>query len=266
MLEHQGIENLQEEQTKVTLIGTTTEASQDDDMDHMHLVHSPTSNDAANRREGYGNNKKYSNYRREGRRQGESRDNDNSYGGKRDNPAPPPSQPTKLPTEPPFTAYIGNLSYKLTETDLQEFFSASKVNSIRIIKDRDDKPKGFGYVEFDDLPSLMAALELHGECIGNRAIRVSIAEPPKVYVKREDRTTSDWRRGDNLGANPSEPLASPTSSSSSLRSGSRGTRSRASASGNGGGAGSNGGNRQRSFKQEEESKKTDGATWRRQEP
>ena len=35
--------------------------------------------------------------------------------------------------------------------------------SVKIIKDRDEKPKGFGYVEFEDLEGLKTALTNNGQ-------------------------------------------------------------------------------------------------------
>lgn len=32
-----------------------------------------------------------------------------------------------LPTEPPYTAFVGNLAFDLIETDLEEFFAGSEV-------------------------------------------------------------------------------------------------------------------------------------------
>ncbi|KAK7678527.1 hypothetical protein QCA50_010932 [Cerrena zonata] len=93
--------------------------------------------------------------------------------------AGPPREDLPLPTEPPYTAFIGNLVFDLVETDLEEFFGAPNVKSVKIIKDRDDRPKGFGYVEFTDLDGLKAALAKSGESLAGRNIRVSVAEPPK---------------------------------------------------------------------------------------
>ncbi|KAG9288390.1 hypothetical protein G9A89_021421 [Geosiphon pyriformis] len=111
--------------------------------------------------------------------------------------------PQPLPTSPPFTAHLGNLPFDLTEQDIQNFFHESKISNIRILRDREDKPKGFGYVEFDDLVSLTKALELSGETIRNRVIRVSVAEPPRERDQQEDRTAGEWRRA---------PRDSPSSS------------------------------------------------------
>jgi RNA recognition motif-containing protein len=38
------------------------------------------------------------------------------------------------------------------------------------------QPKGFGYVEFEDAMSLKAAVEMDGESVLNRRIRVNVAE------------------------------------------------------------------------------------------
>ncbi|CAB5205902.1 unnamed protein product [Rhizophagus irregularis] len=100
--------------------------------------------------------------------------------------------PQELPTSPPYTAHIGNLPYDLTEGQVKKFFIDSKILNIRILRDKEnDKPKGFGYVEFEDLESLTKALQLSGENLGNRPVKISVADPPR---EREDRTAGEWRR------------------------------------------------------------------------
>ncbi|KAI8147302.1 hypothetical protein BJV82DRAFT_595032 [Fennellomyces sp. T-0311] len=110
-----------------------------------------------------------------------------------------PRAPVELPTEPPFTAHIANLSFDANEDDLADFFGQMKIASIRILRDRDERSKGFGYVEFEDLESLKGALEMTGESLQGRTIRVNVAEPPKDRPDRPprqpDRTdVSSWRR------------------------------------------------------------------------
>lgn len=38
-----------------------------------------------------------------------------------------------LPTEPPFTAFVGNLAFDLTEREIEEFFDGSEVGSVAIL-------------------------------------------------------------------------------------------------------------------------------------
>ncbi|KZP27393.1 RNA-binding domain-containing protein, partial [Athelia psychrophila] len=89
----------------------------------------------------------------------------------------PPREDLPLPTQPPYTAFVGNLAFDLTEIDLEEFFAGQKTKSIKIIKDRDEKPKGFGYVEFEQLEGLKEALAKSGTNLSSRTVRVSVAEP-----------------------------------------------------------------------------------------
>ncbi|RUS31719.1 hypothetical protein BC938DRAFT_477220 [Jimgerdemannia flammicorona] len=118
---------------------------------------------------------------------------------------PPRERPVlELPTVPPFTAHVANLPFDTTDDDLGGFFDGLKISKIRIVKDHDEKPKGFGYVEFEDQESLKNALTLSGEQFNSRQIRINIAEPPREREPRspgEDRTeASSWRR-----ATPVEP-------------------------------------------------------------
>ena len=70
---------------------------------------------------------------------------------------------------------MGNLAFDLTENELEQFFSGIKVSertlllderlhesvqvkSVKIIKSKDEKPKGFGYIEFEDVAGLKDAL------------------------------------------------------------------------------------------------------------
>lgn len=88
------------------------------------------------------------------------------------------SFPTELPTKPPYTAHLGNLSYDATSETVTEFFEGCDLTSVRIIEDRiENRPKGFAYAEFKDVEGLKRALELDGEQFQGRNIRVKIADP-----------------------------------------------------------------------------------------
>ncbi|KAG8795246.1 hypothetical protein FRC16_010160, partial [Serendipita sp. 398] len=99
-----------------------------------------------------------------------------------------------LPTQPPYTAFVGNLTFDITERELGDHFRPSEVKTVKIIKDREDKPKGFGYVEFVTLDGLKSALEKSNSTLAGRTIRVSVADPPK---EREGRSFGD--RGGSSG-------------------------------------------------------------------
>lgn len=85
-----------------------------------------------------------------------------------------------LPSKPPYTVHLGNMSFDATQGDIEDFFVACSVTSVRIVEDKmDGKPKGFGYAEFATLDGLKKALEFNGTQFQGRNIRVSVAEPRK---------------------------------------------------------------------------------------
>ncbi|KAL2837844.1 hypothetical protein BJY01DRAFT_39791 [Aspergillus pseudoustus] len=108
-------------------------------------------------------------------------------------------EPLPLPTQPPYTAHIGNLSFDATADDVSELFAECGITNVRIVEDKLTKsPKGFGYVEFETVDGLKKALDLSGATLQGRAIRISIAEPPKERDVKE----LDWTR---RGPLPSAP-------------------------------------------------------------
>ncbi|KAI4168186.1 MAG: hypothetical protein LQ343_006572 [Gyalolechia ehrenbergii] len=98
-----------------------------------------------------------------------------------------------LPTKPPFTVHLGNMSFDSTEGDVHDFFGDCQVTSVRIVEDKiDRKPKGFGYAEFATLDGLKKALDLSGAQFQGRNIRISVAEPQKD--RPDAREFNDWTR------------------------------------------------------------------------
>ena len=76
--------------------------------------------------------------------------------------------------------YVGNLSYKVTEEDLQQAFAAfGQVASAKIITDMaTGRSKGFGFVEMSSTEEGEAAIQaLNGKEIKGRAITVGQARP-----------------------------------------------------------------------------------------
>lgn len=80
--------------------------------------------------------------------------------------------------------YVGNLTYKVNETDLEGLFSQfGTVQSAQIIQDRETgRSKGFGFVEMDTEAEAQAAIQgLHDQEHDGRRLTVNEAKP------REDR-------------------------------------------------------------------------------
>ncbi|CAD5125776.1 DgyrCDS13986 [Dimorphilus gyrociliatus] len=118
----------------------------------------------------------------------------------------------KVPTQPPFTAFVGNLSYEVNEDSLQKVFSALKVKNVRLISEQ-GRFKGYGYVEFEDRDSLIKVLSKNDELFLGRKMRVDLATGGKDndQMKRndrgdrghgnfnrdstDDRTLGEWRKG-----------------------------------------------------------------------
>lgn len=76
--------------------------------------------------------------------------------------------------------YVGNLSYQMTEEELQEAFAQfGEVTSAKIITDRETgRSKGFGFVEMTDSDGGQKAIEeLDGKVVSGRNLRVNEARP-----------------------------------------------------------------------------------------
>jgi RNA recognition motif-containing protein len=80
--------------------------------------------------------------------------------------------------------YVGNLSFEVTDADLEQMFAAfGTVQSAQVIMDRDaGRSKGFGFVEMSSDQEAQAAIAgLSGKQVGGRSLTVNEARP------REDR-------------------------------------------------------------------------------
>jgi RNA recognition motif-containing protein len=94
--------------------------------------------------------------------------------------------------------YVGNLSYKVTEEDLQQAFSAfGQVASASIIKDQfSGRSKGFGFVEMPVKEEAQAAIAgMNGKMIDDRALNVNEARP-RADNRRDGGSRGGGRGGD----------------------------------------------------------------------
>jgi RNA recognition motif-containing protein len=76
--------------------------------------------------------------------------------------------------------YVGNMSYDVDSTQLQEMFAAfGTVESAQVISDRDTgRSKGFGFVEMGSDDEAQAAIAgMNGKEHGGRALTVNEAKP-----------------------------------------------------------------------------------------
>ena len=76
--------------------------------------------------------------------------------------------------------YVGNLSYEVTEEDLQQAFEGfGQVESVKIIKERfSGESKGFGFVEMPAKGEAESAInELNDTELEGRTLKVNEARP-----------------------------------------------------------------------------------------
>jgi len=92
--------------------------------------------------------------------------------------------------------YVGNLTFGVTDSELQNMFEPhGTVKSAQIIMDRDTgRSKGFGFVEMSSSDEAEAAVSaLNGQEVNGRALTVNEAKP------REDRGGSRGGGGGGYG-------------------------------------------------------------------
>ena len=76
--------------------------------------------------------------------------------------------------------FVGNLSFKTTENDLQDMFAAhGTVIEANLMVDRaTSRPRGFGFVTMStDEEAQNAAQALNGQSVDGRALTVNMARP-----------------------------------------------------------------------------------------
>ena len=78
------------------------------------------------------------------------------------------------------TLYVGNLSFQLTNDELNAIFSVfGEVKSAKIVIDREtNRSKGFAFVEFESKQEGEKAItNMNGAVIGGRNLKVNEARP-----------------------------------------------------------------------------------------
>ncbi|HAV62007.1 MAG TPA: RNA-binding protein [Verrucomicrobiales bacterium] len=76
--------------------------------------------------------------------------------------------------------YVGNLSYKLTESDLHDAFAqhGSVVEAMLMTDRMSGRPRGFGFVTMATPEDAQKAIDaMNGAMLDNRALTVNLARP-----------------------------------------------------------------------------------------
>ncbi|KAJ1733210.1 hypothetical protein LPJ72_002990 [Coemansia sp. Benny D160-2] len=114
-------------------------------------------------------------------------------------PAPAPA-PAAVPEEFPHKAFIGNLSFKTTKDELNDFFAqvvdVKEANVMAI----GTRSLGYGFVTFGDEASLQKAIaERNGKELGGRVINVEVARPitEETLAARKEKTAARRRQARN---------------------------------------------------------------------
>src|SRR2546427_440622 len=92
--------------------------------------------------------------------------------------------------------FVGNLSFNITENDLQDAFAAhGTVVEANLMMDRaTGRPRGFGFVTMSTPEEAQKAIEaLNGKELGGRALTVNVARP------REERSGGGGGGGGRRG-------------------------------------------------------------------
>lgn len=98
--------------------------------------------------------------------------------------------------------FVGNLSYRTLENDLQDYFAqAGVVTSCNMMLDKfTGKSRGFAFVEFASAAEANKAVEMfHNKDFQGRSLTVNIARPREERPDRGDRGGDRGDRGDRQG-------------------------------------------------------------------
>ena len=74
------------------------------------------------------------------------------------------------------TVFVGNMSFNTSEDSVRDFFSkVGGITSVRIAVGEDGRARGFCHVEFESAAAAKEALQLNGEDLDGRAVRLDLS-------------------------------------------------------------------------------------------
>ncbi|KAK4842023.1 hypothetical protein QYF36_014429 [Acer negundo] len=81
------------------------------------------------------------------------------------------------------TLFMGNLPFQIEQSDVEHFFKdVGEVADVRFASDTDGRFKGFGHVEFATAQEASKALELNGQMLGSRPVKLDLARERGAYT------------------------------------------------------------------------------------
>eukprot|EP01080_Neovahlkampfia_damariscottae_P001888 gene1888-1029_t len=86
------------------------------------------------------------------------------------------------------TLFILNIAYTMTDDQLKQLFEGNNcnVNSVRIIKGQRGMPKGYGYIEMNDIESVEMGLKLNKKEVQGRVLKVELSNKPLNDGKKQE--------------------------------------------------------------------------------
>ncbi|KAL3661444.1 hypothetical protein V7S43_013647 [Phytophthora oleae] len=101
-----------------------------------------------------------------------------------------------VPDVGPWKLFVGNLSFRLAEDDLADFIGPEGIVDIRFPRDYENRPKGFAYVEFAQKEQLVQALQLDGQILDGRHVKLDVAQDRERERKPRDNGLFNKRSSD----------------------------------------------------------------------
>jgi nucleolin len=90
----------------------------------------------------------------------------------------PRVQQVRAPNAPSPTVYVGNMSYDMTDRELNALFRPLRgIKDVRVAIDRrTGQPRGFAHADFTDVESAVRAKEkLNGHLVNGRPLKIDFA-------------------------------------------------------------------------------------------
>ncbi|XP_051148065.1 polyadenylate-binding protein 1-like [Andrographis paniculata] len=105
--------------------------------------------------------------------------------------------------------YVGNVDYACTPEEVQQHFqSCGTVNRVTILTDKFGQPKGFAYVEFEEVEAVQNAILLNETELHGRQLKVS-AKRTNIPGMRQSQGRRPTRFGSRRPFIPGSPVFPP---------------------------------------------------------